>query len=79
MRAVAIATGSAKAVVGGAIDPQVGVVHEVGVVREVGVVHEIAHERWVPGRCGQYVSCLHRSRPKTYPSADHFPRTLYWE
>ena len=40
MRAVAIATGSAKAVVGGAIDPQVGVVNE------VGVVHEIAYERW---------------------------------
>ena len=40
MRAVAIATGSAKAVVGGAIDPQVGVVHEVGVVNEVSVVHD---------------------------------------
>ena len=33
MRAVAIATGSAKAVVGGAIDPQVGVVREIAYER----------------------------------------------
>ena len=36
VRAVAIATGSAKAVVGGAIDPQVGVVYEIAYQYEMG-------------------------------------------
>ena len=52
MRAVAIATGSAKAVVGGAIDPQVGVINEMGntecSVEEVGVTwYGLYRCRWV--------------------------------